>query len=183
MCKNKYRFLLIIVTVLIIALLVFYLNSSKKEQYSGMTLPEISAFTFDGNLFELDKLDKVKKTVVFFFSPDCDNCEDEIKEIITHKTLFEDKDIRWIFITMDIFKDELSVFLKSYPINTMSNAFVILDRRLYYHHLFEVPGAPVVFLFDKSERLSYKIVGGFNVNTIVQWLEDTKTGGTQKKHL
>ena len=170
MRKKRFYISLLTATCLITVVLLLCRKYSKVGQASCMMLPDISALSYDGNLFELDKLDKAKTTIVFFFSPECDHCEEEINEILNRKSLLEKKDIRWIFITMDVLKDELGVFLDSYPIDKMSNAYVLLDNSLFYHSLFEAPGSPSVFIFDKSGRLVHKIVGGFNINILMQWL-------------
>ena len=170
MYKKRLVISVLAIICLAVAVLLFCRKFPNQEDGSGMMLPEITAIAYDGHLFELDKLEKVKKTVVFFFSPECDHCEEEIKYILDKRSQFEDKNIRWIFITMDILKDELSVFLESYPINTMLNTYVLLDNSLYYHNLFEAPGSPSVYIFDKSERLVHKINGGFNSNILTQWL-------------
>lgn len=167
--KKKYISVLAVICLIVVVLLICCKKTRQGTDFC-MMLPDISALSYDGNLFELDKLDKAKTTIVFFFSPECDHCEEEIKEILSRKPLLENKDIRWIFITMDVLKDELGVFLESYPIDKMSNAYVLLDNSLFYHSLFEAPGSPSVFIFDKSGRLVHKIVGGFNINILMQWL-------------
>lgn len=169
---NKKRLYISVISAacIIVVVALIWVRNSRQNNNSGMSLPEISAITYDGKLFELDKQDKVKTTIVFFFSPECDHCEEEIKGILSRESLLENKDIRWIFITMDVLKDELGVFLESYPIDKASNAFVLLDSALYYHNLFEVTGSPTVFMFDKSGAQVHKIVGGFNINILTQWL-------------
>ena len=169
---RKKRFIISIITLITILFFVFIFHRKKSINENGsddVKLPEISALAYDGSLFELDKLEKVKKTIVFFFSPECDHCEEEIDQLLK-RPLLEDKDDRWLFITMDVLKDELEIFLKTYPIEQKSNVFVLLDSGLYYHNLFEVTGSPSVFIFDETDRLVHKIIGGFNINLLTQWL-------------
>ena len=170
---RKKRFLIsfvIPVTLFVISLLLYHKFSIDDQKIDVFKIPEISAITYDGSLFELSKLEKSEKTVVFFFSPECEHCEEEINGLLQRPSLLEDSNIRWIFITMDVLKDELGVFFESFPINKKSNVYILLDSGLYYHNLFEVTGAPSVFIFDKSESLVHKIIGGFNINILSQWL-------------
>lgn len=140
---------------------------NKKEQLE-MTLPDISATDYEGNLFEINKLRKTDKTIVFFFSPDCEHCAKEIDELLDNKSVF-DKDIRFLFITTQQRKEELGIFFETRPINKMPNTFILLDSGLYYHNIFNVTGSPSVFLFDKSGNLVHKKIGGFS-NSILEWL-------------
>lgn len=171
----KYFFKIHLRKIVILGLLLFLtsiiIKQCQKEEESTITLPDISMLDYSGNLFELDKLDKVEKTIVFFFSPDCDHCEEEIKELLDIHKVFDIANVRWLFITMDVMKDELDAFLESYPIDKKPNVYVLLDKGLYYHNLFEVAGSPYVFIFDKSNKMVHRIIGSFNTSSLMQWIE------------
>lgn len=133
-------------------------------------LPDISLVKYDsGKWFTLSKERGVDKTVIIFFSPDCEFCEKEIEGILSIKDEFPN--VRWLFITQSIIKDELFGFFVRYPINEMNNAIILLEDYPKYFSLYDVSGPPALFVYDKNGELIEESRGAVSVRTLIKWLE------------
>lgn len=166
---NKKYSLRILIALLLLSTLVltttFMVNDSNSRQF----LPDISLKSYDGRMFLSKEIEPLTdRTVVIFFSPDCTLCEKEIGEIISCKDSF--KDVRWLFITQEILKDELNSFLMNYPIMSIPNAVILLEDWPKYHTMFEVSGPPALFVYDKNGELIHSVRGSVSINIIKKWL-------------
>lgn len=165
--------MIVAITTILIAVIVGLLLIVKKqfiedEYISIRNMPKIELNRLQGGKFILSEKDEMSRTVLFFFSPDCFFCEDEISEIISCKDEF--MDVRWLFITQAILKDDLNSFLKRFPIMSIPNAVILLEDWPKYHSMFEVSGPPAMFVYDKKGNLINSVRGAVDIDLIKKWL-------------
>lgn len=142
-----------------------------EEEGVVQKLPDISLQSYDGGMFQSKEINTLtNRTVIIFFSPDCSLCEKEIAEIISIKDSFK-KDVRWIFITQSILKDELYSFLMRYPVKSIPNSVILLEDWPKYHNMFEVSGPPAMFVYDKNEKLIHSVRGLVSIDILKGWLQ------------
>lgn len=144
---------LIIITVLALIFVLKFKRKTREDNNEIYKLPRIELKELSGEAFSLSKHEK-PRTIVMFFSPSCDYCEQEIAEIILNKIYFSE--VLWIFITQSFFADELKTFLISYPIDKLENAVVLLEDFPYYHNKYSVVGPPALFIYDENLELIYE---------------------------
>lgn len=169
------RTIVILMSIIIVGLLVttFYLlsrhgnNITESEQI--LHIPNIELNIYNGGFYSLSNYPTKRKTIVLFFSPECDLCENELQSIIENKEFFIN--VRWIFITQSIFVDELSTFLTRCPIKNIENSNILIENHLKYHSLYEVTGPPAMFVYDDEGQLIHSVRGSVGIDLIIEWLK------------
>lgn len=168
--KIKIKILFIMVLVITsLTLLLLLKNERHIEQMEYSKLPNISLIEYNKNVtYNLFDFTLLNKTVVMFISPDCSHCEKEIGDIISYKEEF--KDVRWLFITQSILKDELKSFLYKYPIMSIPNAVILMEDWSKYYTMFEVSAPPAIFVYNKKGELINSERGEVGIDVIREWL-------------
>lgn len=173
MCKSLKR-LFIVTFTLVLLIGILYLFHSKKhailpESAEICTLPRIVLHSYSGNIVDIPQQITHKRTVVLFFSPDCEHCEMEIADIINNRSVFDD--VQWLFITQSCQKNELDLFLTKYKVDSLSNSIILLEEWPKYEKLFEVSGPPSIFVYNEKQKLVHSYRGSVEISTLINWLK------------
>ena len=121
----------------------------------------------DSTAFTKDDLSKKKATMIVVFSPDCEHCVHETKELIAHIDLFKKiqivmaSPIDYGFIKQ--FHDELKI--GDFPNITMGR-----DPGYYLGTFYHVRAFPSIFLYDKKGNFIQKFDGSTPVEKIPTFL-------------
>lgn len=142
-------------------------NITESEQI--LQIPNIELELYHGGFYSLSNYSTKRKTIVLFFSPDCELCEKEINDIILNKELF--KDVRWLFITQSILANEMRNFLTLYPLSEIENSVILLENWPKYHTMYDITGPPAMFVYDDKGRLIHSVRGSVGIDIIIEWLE------------
>ena len=145
------RIILICFSLLIIGLLVFIVANKHRNKDSKIKeLPDFEIPIYGSNKLYSDINEtQANYTVVIFFSPDCDYCDDEISGIL-NSNLSTDE-VKWIFITNPMVVSELPLFLQRNPTSQLENSDILIDSSFRYHNLFGVMAPPASFVFKKGK--------------------------------
>ena len=160
----------IIISVLIIA--GFALNNTNKDKLKQKSpieiFPEITAKLYKGGVYTVPQEYKDGKTMVVFFSPECDLCEEELNVILKNELPSSN---RWVFISFSFLKDELEFFLERTPIDTLNNSVILLEDSPKYHSLFHVTGPPSLFVYNEEGELIHSSYGKVDDRTLIDWIK------------
>lgn len=168
--KKRKIVVLFFVPCISIIILLLYKKSNESSQLELISvLPDFELISYERERYSLKTQTKKDRTIVLFFSPDCELCEKEINDIIVNKEIF--KEVRWLFITQSILEDELDIFLNNYPIMTIPNAVILLEDWPKYHTMFEVSGPPAMFVYDREGMLIHNVRGTVSIDVIKKWLQ------------
>lgn len=161
---------IIIISVLIIA--CFGLNNTKKDKMKQISpieiFPEITAKLYKGGVYTVPQEYKDGKTMVVFFSPECDLCEEELNVILKNELPSSN---RWVFISFSFLKDELEFFLERTPIDTLNNSVILLEDSPKYHSLFHVIGPPSLFVYNEKRELIHSSYGKVDDRILIDWVK------------
>jgi len=156
----------------LIFIAVFFLiacSRPKKENVSEAVaqseLPVLQITLLEGKAINIDSLSG--KTVLFFFSPDCDHCQREAEDIREHLNAFKDYSLYFIAARGS---GEIDAFAKKYQLSDISN--------VHFAHA-EVPevvkamgaiGTPTLYIYSDDKRLVKKFENETDVEEIIKFL-------------
>ena len=117
----------------------------------------------DSSIFTKDNLKKKKATIIMMFSPDCEHCQAETKELTAKIDLFKNAQIIMVspldFKYIRKFYDEYKI--ADYPTITMGRDPSYFLGTFYKIHFF-----PSVFVYNKKGKLVNHFEGGHPVEEI-----------------
>jgi len=128
--------------------------------------PYIPQFTIykapDSTAFTRENL-KRKPSVFIIFSPDCEHCQRETKDIISNIDKFKNTQI--VMVTYLPYKEMIQFYkeykIASYPIITMG-----FDRKFFFPIFFKVHNFPSIYVYDKEGKLKESFDGEVAVDKI-----------------
>jgi thioredoxin-related protein len=132
------------------------------------TVPPISINKLpDSTKFTKNDLKKNTPTLVFIFSPDCEHCQHETKELIAHIDLF--KKIQIVMATPLEFRF-VRKFYEEYKISDHPNITIGTDPGYMLGTFFHVRSFPALYLYDKKGNFIRAFDGSVPVETIAEAL-------------
>ena len=132
------------------------------------TIPEFNIYLAkDSSEFTRESLKKRKATVFIIFSPDCEFCQHETKEIIKNIDKFEKAQI--IMITDMPYKEMRDFYtdykIADYPAFTMGK-----EAKYYLPMFFHIKYMPAIFVYDKKGRFKKAFEGSVKIEKILEEL-------------
>ena len=145
---------------------------SKAQQDASATtlnniqhLPAFKIYTApDSASFTNEQLKKNKPVVLMFFSPDCDHCQKETKELLAYKE--ELKDLQIVMASPAAFA-EINNFYADNNIASMSNIVMGKDQGYALGMKYQLRTYPSVFVYDATGTLAKAFIGNVSVRVIL----------------
>ena len=129
--------------------------------------PNVPPFTItkvpDSTTFAKAGLKKNKATLIMVFSPDCDHCTHEIKELLAHMELF--KNVQIILVTHLDFH-YIKTFYEDYKIANYPNITVGRDYSYFFGTFFKIKFLPAIFTYNKKGKFVQAFDGSVAVQKI-----------------
>jgi thioredoxin-related protein len=131
-------------------------------------MPALVLLNMDSTSFNTYNISQGKKTVLFYFSPDCDHCQILAKEIIADQEALK-KAVVYFISPM-----ELSVvreFDKKYEISKQKNMHIYKDAQHLFPADYGVRYFPFLVVYDEHKQLLKAFDGGMKMealNALVQ---------------
>jgi thiol-disulfide isomerase/thioredoxin len=159
------------IIILVSVFSCFSFISNAQQDATAATLnniqhvPVFKIFTVpDSTAFTNEQLKKNKPFVLMFFSPDCDHCQKETKELLAYKA--ELKGLQIVMVSPAAFS-EIKTFYEDYNIASMTN--IIMGKDLYYTLglKYQPRTYPSIFVYDSSGILAKAFVGNIGVPAIL----------------
>lgn len=117
----------------------------------------------DSTYFTKANLNKKKATVIIIFSPTCENCVEEIKELKLKISLFKKAQIIMVspleYNYLRTFYDENNI--ADYPTITIGR-----DPSYFLGTFYKVRSLPSIFVYNKKGNLTKYFIGSTPVETI-----------------
>lgn len=134
--------------------------------------PDVPPFTItripDSTKFVKADLTKNKPVLIMVFSPDCDHCKHEIKELIEHIDLF--KNIQ-IVMASPLDFNLIKTFYETYKIADYPNITMCRDYSYFLGDFFKIKFFPAIFLYDKKGKFVKAFDGSVPVQKISEALK------------
>jgi thiol-disulfide isomerase/thioredoxin len=164
------------ISLLIPALICICINAFAQTDATATTLnniqrlPAFKIFTVpDSTAFTNEQLKKNKPLVLMFFSPDCDHCQKETKEILAYKE--ELKNLQIIMASPVASFGEIKNFYQEYNITSMKNIIMGQDPNYALCSRYHLRTYPSVYIYDAKGNLAKAFVGNVSVPTILDALK------------
>ena len=129
------------------------------------TLPPFHLLKLDSATY-LTKEDvkKNRKTIIMYFSPDCEHCKHEIESFLADWDKF--KDIEIVMATYQPF-GEMKEFNTHYRIYEHPNIKMGRDEKFFLPPFFKIKNLPYLALYDKKGNLITTFEGTQKVDTLL----------------
>jgi hypothetical protein len=102
-----------------------------------------------------------------FFSPDCDHCHKQTKELLAYKS--ELKEVQILLLSVAPFR-EIKDFYDTFGLASMSNVKVGQDVNFKMGITYNVRTYPSIFLYDQKATLAKAYIGNIGVPAILEAL-------------
>jgi len=129
------------------------------------TIPPFHLLKLDSSTY-LTKEDvkKNRRTIIMFFSPDCDHCKHQTESILQDFSKF--KDIEIVMATYQPF-EELKEFNTHYRIFEHPNMKLGRDEKFFLPPFYKIKNLPYLALYDKKGNLVTTFEGTQKIDTIL----------------
>ena len=111
-----------------------------------------------------EELKKNHKVLLIFFSPECEHCKHQMRDILDDFSKFGDIEI--VMATFQPF-DEMKSFYTYFRIGDHSNIFMGRDEHYMLPPYFRMQSLPCLALYDKKGQFITKFEGNQKVETIL----------------
>ncbi len=122
----------------------------------------------DSSVFTKQDLKKKKATIIMMFSPDCEHCQAETKELTEKISLFKKAQIVMVS-PLDF--NYIKKFYNEYHIADYPNITMGRDPSYFLGTFFKIRSFPSVFVYDKKGNYVNNFVGQHPVEEIAAALK------------
>ena len=128
-------------------------------------IPTFKIFTApDSTAFTNEQLKKGKPVLLMFFSPDCDHCQKETKELLAYKQ--ELKGIQIVMVS-PVSYNLIKGFYLGYNIASMPDVKMGQDLNYVLGSKYRLRTYPAMFLYDSAGKLVKAFVGNVGVTAVL----------------
>jgi thioredoxin-related protein len=160
-------------TITVIACLLLHTISFSQNDSIPLykKFPNIPPFSItkvpDSTKFAKADLKKNKEVLIMIFSPDCEHCQHETKELIKHMELF--KKVQIVMCSPLDYKYLLK-FYNEYQLYQYPNITIGRDDTYILGSFYNIHNFPSIFLYDKKGELVKDYDGSVPVEKIAESL-------------
>ncbi len=161
------------VLIVILGLFILYsvqaqspANISEAPYMKNPAIPPFKLLKVDSlHFITNDDIKKNHKVLFLFFSPECEHCKHQMRDILADFNQF--KDIEIVMATFQPF-DEMKSFYNYFRIADHSNILMGRDEKYFLPPFFRMQSLPFLVLYDKKGQLITHFEGNQKVDTILQ---------------
>ena len=129
------------------------------------TIPPFHLLRLDSTTYlTKEDLKKNRRTIIMYFSPDCDHCKHQTESILQDFSKF--KDIEIIMATYQPF-EELKEFNTHYRIFEHPNMKLGRDEKFFLPPFYKIRNLPYLALYDKKGNLITTFEGTQKIDVIL----------------
>jgi thioredoxin-related protein len=122
----------------------------------------------DSSIFTKNDLKKKKATIIMMFSPDCEHCQAETKELTAHMDLFKKVQI---IMASPLDYNYIKKFYEEYKLAEYPNITMGRDPSYFLGTFFKVRSFPSIFVYDKKGNYVTSFVGSTPIEQIAAALK------------
>ena len=132
---------------------------------SNPTIPPFHLLKLDSATYlTKDDIKKNHRTIILYFSPDCEHCRHQTEAILANSDKF--KDIEIVMATYQPF-GELKDFNAHYRIFEHPNIKMGRDEKFFFVPFYRIHNYPYLALYDKDGKLITTFEGTQKVDTLL----------------
>lgn len=146
----------LLVTCWLLAKSVLRQRQKESLATSIQAMPPFSFRTTGGNVFTNDSLIGGRPVVFVHFSPSCEHCQYEARELTANKDKLQG--VAVLMVTGDTGK-ALADFETQYGLRAVPGLRVLTDTAGQLYNSFGFTGVPAFLIYDKHRQLSARING------------------------
>jgi thiol-disulfide isomerase/thioredoxin len=161
--KKSVRLILWIIPIMLLAFCIFTFTHPRLPILPSLSLQLPDSVT----IFNTEYIQEGKPSVLIFFSPDCEHCQDETINII--KNIDSLKRVNILFITIDPF-DRLKAFYNFYKIANYPNITMGRDISYYFPNHFKELQPPFLVIYDSQKKERIKYSGEIEVKKLIEYV-------------
>ena len=144
-------------------------NQPLKTGLEGNQLPAFNLLLPNGTTTINTLSDAGNQSVVlFYFSPQCPYCRNQMKEIIDRISFLNN--IKFYVFTSWPLKETQS-FYKEYELYKYQNLVVGVDYKNFFKEHFKAQGVPYMAIYGKDKKLKHAFIGNVNTKQIKEVAE------------
>ncbi len=156
-------------------LLVTFTSSAAMAQTDSLPIyrqfPDVPPFSIarvpDSSTFAKADLRKRKATIIMLFSPDCEHCQHETRELEANIDSFKNVQIIMIsFLNYDLVKN----FYQDYHIGDYPNIVMGRDSKFFLGTFYKIKNYPSIFMYDKKGKLTKNFEGSVPISKLTEAL-------------
>ena len=136
-----------------------------------LRFPTVPPFTItkvaDSSKFSKADLSRKKATIIIIFSPDCEHCQHETRELTANIKLFKKAQI---IMASPLEHAYLKKFYDEYNIASFPNIIMGRDPGYFFGTFYRVRSFPAIFVYDKKGNFVKEFDGSIPVEKIAEIL-------------
>ena len=159
------------ITLLIafISVTIFVCAQNNLQVNNNIKIENIPAFNIhtipDSSNYSNNNVKKNKPFIIMFFSPDCEHCQNELKELSKNKSKF--KNIPILMLSPANYA-EIKKFYKDYAVSKMPNIIVAHDDNYAMSKLYQLKTFPTMFVYNRTGKLAKIFVSNVSIPDILK---------------
>ena len=123
----------------------------------------------DSIIFHSEALKKNEPVILMFFSPDCDHCQKETKELLAYKE--ELKNLQIIMVSHMPY-NTIKTFYTDYSISSMPNVKMGHDKDFVLSLQYRPKTYPGIYIYNAKGELAKAFVGNVGVPAILDAIKE-----------
>jgi len=128
-----------------------YWHSNDKNLEAISVLPKFDFMSIDSSRkLSSTSLSHNLPIIVLYFSPDCEHCRRETKEILSHMDRLKNTTLCWI---SNGSIDDLQSFYSQFRLDTLRNAVVGQDYQYSFYRTFLPSDVPYIVIYNNVNQL------------------------------
>ena len=136
-------------------------NDSKFQTIPSFNIHRIP----DSSNYSNKNIQKNKPFIVMFFSPECEHCQKELKELMVNKRQF--KNIPILMLSPANY-GEIKKFYKDFSVSKMPNITIAHDDNMTLSKLYQLRTFPTMFVYNRMGRLVKTFISNVSIPDILQ---------------
>ncbi len=132
------------------------------------TIPSFKILRPNNYWYTNDSLPANKSLVIIYFSPDCNHCQHEAKEIVNHIDSFGNTSFIWVSYHP---LEEIDAFQQKFGLDKFQNIIVGRDPLYHIPSLYKVAFTPFIAIYNNKGIFVKEFREGASVDELLQALK------------
>jgi thiol-disulfide isomerase/thioredoxin len=161
-----------IVFLLIIVLGIYSFKRIKEKKQVIETIQIFSdfcAFSIGEHREFCTKQLPVQPVIILFLHPECDFCQEEIRQLKENQTELQNVSI--LLVTTASLQEAVE-FCSNQNLGQFNNMRFLLDKDFKISNYFDVNTIPSIYMYNNDKKLIFKHKGEIKIETLIKYLSE-----------
>ncbi|MBE7174422.1 MAG: redoxin domain-containing protein [Williamsia sp.] len=129
------------------------------------TIPPFTLLKADSTSLTRDDLARHKKTIVMYFSPSCDHCKHQTKDLLDNMDKFKD-----VEILMASYQpmEEIQAFYNDFHLENYPNIKIGRDTKYFFVPFYKMNNLPFMALYNNKGKLLTTFEGTTKIDKLLE---------------